>query len=135
MVLPTSSCYMPAIRPLERTISDEVYHYAIRKGQRMFSYYSAPQRPWPDTLKAAENSRMARYLRISDKARRHSAVLKITRQFKDSNVKDRPRIPPFKGECIKKVVSWFKVWRAKRAQRQFEDWVNKRGAGDSIFVS
>lgn len=136
MVLPMSSCYMPAIRPLEKTMSDEVYRYAIRKGQSMFSFYSTPhKRPWPDMTKAVENSRTARYLKASDKARQRSAILKVMHQFKDKNVKDRPRVPPFKGECIKKMVGWFKVWRAKRAQRQFEDWVNRRGAGDSIFVS
>ena len=134
-MLPTSSCYMPAIRPLEKAITDEVYCYAMQKGRRMFSFYSAPHnRPWPDISKAVENSRIERYLKASNKARQHSAIVKITRQFKDSNVKDRPRVSPFRGDCIKKMVDWFKVWQAKRAQRQFEDWVNKEGTGDLIFT-
>lgn len=135
MMLQTSSCYMPAIRPLERAITREVHDRQIEKGQRMFVFYSTPhKRPWPDMLKAVDDSRTARYLKASDKARRRSATLKIIRQYKDSNVRDRPRIPPFKGECIKKMVHWFKNWRAKRLHRKFEDWVNKEGTGDLIFA-
>lgn len=132
MTLEPTTLYFPAIQKTEKRNSDEVNNWLMKKGQKMFAAYSKPARPYPGTEKV-----VGRLIdgRIRFDAERQLLLESYVHGLQAREVTDTPRFLPFQGMFIKKAIQRFKAWRAKRARRKFEDWVNRAPKPRSIFSS
>lgn len=137
MIAPTTS-YMPAVRPPKplRTTSDEMYTSLMAHYQRMYKRFDTPMRAWPATEKVVTDLAMGRLLQESEQ-RRQAKVQRqaLVRSLNPKRITDKPRVPPFRGECVRNWLLRFKAWRAKRSIWRQEDWLlrSSRGKSHPIF--
>ena len=115
----------PAVRPLppQRAMTDEMADSLMARGQRMYARFNTPMRAWPATEKVVTDLSMGRLLWEQERQRQQrSARQSALRKIKSFKVSDRPRVPPFRGEFIKRAIQRFKLWHSKRQAIKDQDF-------------
>lgn len=125
MSSPYTFSNFPAIRPQRSASAWPSSEEIMEHGRKAFAYWNQPMRPWPAPESVIMDRVGGRLLLERDKKRLKRHRLKLPR------LQDKPRILPFKGECVKNWLLRFKAWRNKRSAFRQEDWLLRSSKGKS----
>lgn len=107
--------------PDKKRYSYELDNILMKKGREMYIFYSYPSREWRATETKIQSLRIGRLLHEADVERLRKAKAKRL----EREVTEVPRLVPIRFTFIKSALERFKVWRQKKQQQNFENWLFK----------